>query len=300
MRVRYECYTEIVTYLQALIIGMLQGITELFPISSLGHSVILPQLVGWSIDQNSPIFLTFLVATHTATALVLFFFFLKDWLLVLKGMWVSLKERAIEAGGPYAKLGWMLVVATIPAGILGLLFQDTFKSLFASPRLVAVVLILNGVMLWSADILRKKRAAQEVISQEMSDARIAERSWWQATKVGLLQVLALVPGFSRTGSTITGGLLVGLSYEDAARFSFLLATPIIGAASLLKLPELVTTQGEAMFIGQTLVGAVAAGLCAYVSVRFLLKYFETKKLRPFAVYCIAIGALASLLFFLHG
>jgi len=285
------------TYLQTIIIGAFQGITELFPVSSLGHSVILPQLLGWHIDQNNPIFLTFLVATHTATALVLFLFFFDDWMLIFKGMWISLKERAIEAGGHYAKLGWLLVIATIPAGIIGLLFQDVFKSLFASPRIVAVVLIINGIMLWSADVLRKRKHAGSENTSETSADRIAQRSWWQAIKIGFWQVLALVPGFSRTGSTITGGLLVGLSYEDAARFSFLLTTPIIGAASILKVPELFTTSGEKMFIGQTIAGACAAGLFAYLSVRFLLKYFETKKLWPFGVYCVAIGAIASLLLF---
>ncbi len=284
------------TYLQTLVIGAFQGITELFPVSSLGHSVILPSLLGWHINQSNPIFLTFLVATHTATALVLFFFFWNDWMKIFRGMWISLKERAIDAGGPYAKLGWMLVVATIPAGILGLLFQQSLAELFASPRLVAGVLVLNGTMLWSADILRKKKKIETETVGEQSDIRIAKNSWRQTVKIGLMQVLALVPGFSRTGSTITGGLLAELSYEDAARFSFLLATPIIGAASVLKIPELFTTPGEAMFLGQTVAGAVAAGIFAYLSVKFLLKYFETKKLWPFAVYCIAVGIIASILF----
>ncbi len=288
------------TFFQSIIIGAFQGITELFPVSSLGHSVILPTLLGWNIDQSNPIFLTFLVATHTATALVLFFFFFDDWKKILRGMWVSLRARRIDggdaaAGGAYAKLGWMLVVATIPAGILGLLFQDALKNLFASPSLVASVLILNGVMLWSADALRKRKiTAPEYSHQgEASDIHVANQSWPQAIKVGLMQVLALVPGFSRTGATITGGLLAGLSYEDAARFSFLLATPIIGAASLLKVPELFTTPGETAFLWPTLAGAAAAGVFAYLSVRFLLKYFETKKLWPFAVYCVAIGIIAS-------
>jgi undecaprenyl-diphosphatase len=283
------------TFLQSIIIGAFQGITELFPVSSLGHSVILPPLLGWHINQADPIFLTFLVATHTATALVLFFFFWDDWMKILRGMWLSLRARTIDAsdtnaGGPYAKLGWMLVVATVPAGILGLLFQDTLAKLFALPQLVAGVLILNGVMLLGADALRKRKITDE--TKEAGDIRIARRSWSQAVKVGLLQTLALVPGFSRTGSTITGGLLAGLSYEDAARFSFLLATPIIGAASLLKIPELFTTPGETAFLWPTLAGALAAAIFAYFSVRFLLKYFETKKLWPFAVYCIAIGIIA--------
>lgn len=290
-----NCYTRVMTYLQALVIGVLQGVTELFPISSLGHSVILPQLLGWGINQSNPTFLAFLVATHAATALVLFLFFFKDWMLILRGMGISLKERAVEAGGPFAKLGWLLVVGTIPAGIVGLVFQDALRNLFASPRIVAIVLILNGIMLWGADILRKKERIGGGNSNGASDLRIAKCSWWQAIKIGFLQVLALVPGFSRTGSTITGGLLAGFSYEDAARFSFLLATPIIGAASLLEIPELFTAPGERMFIGQVVVGSLAAGLFAYFSVRFLLKYFETKKLWPFAVYCIAVGAIAFLL-----
>lgn len=284
------------TYLQALIIGAFQGITELFPVSSLGHSVILPGLFRWSINQHDPIFLTFLVATHAATALVLFFYFFKDWRRIISGMARSLKERDIRAGGTHGMLGWLLAVATIPAGICGLLFQDFFQGLFASPRLVAGVLILNGVMLLGADALRKRRSAEKGKRETVVDEHIAKITWWQALKIGLLQLVSLIPGFSRTGSTITGGLAIGLSYEDAARFSFLLATPIIGAASLLKLPELFTAHGEAMFLGQTLLGAIVAALFAYFSTRFLLKYFETEKLWPFAIYCIAVGVLASIFF----
>ena len=287
------------TYIQAIIIGMFQGITELFPVSSLGHSVILPNLLKWTIDQNNPIFLTFLVTTHFATALVLFLFFFKDWKLIFYGILVSFKKRDLEAGGHYGKLGWMLIVATIPAGILGLLFQENLKGLFASPKIVAFILILNGIMLWVADMLSKRTLSTKTISKEESAIRIAKSSWSQVIKIGCLQALALIPGFSRTGSTITGGLLTGLSYEDSARFSFLLATPIIGAASLLKIPELFTTPGENMFIGQTIIGSLVAGLFAYISVRFLLRYFETKKLWPFGLYCIAIGAV-SFLFLMLG
>lgn len=286
------------TYLQAVVIGVFQGITELFPVSSLGHSVILPQLFGWSIDQQNPIFLTFLVATHAATALVLFLYFLNDWKRILVGMARSFRARTIDAGGYYGRLGWLLVVATIPAGIFGVLFQDQLQQFFASPQLVAGVLIVNGFMLLGADRLSKRKMAKERsdFRNDVSDERIAKLSWWQGIKVGILQILALIPGFSRTGATITGGLGVGLSYEDAARFSFLLATPIISAAALLKLPGLFTTPGESIFIGQTLAGSIAAGVFAYLSVRFLLNYFETKKLWPFGLYCIAIGAIASLIF----
>ncbi|MCL6096732.1 MAG: undecaprenyl-diphosphate phosphatase [Patescibacteria group bacterium] len=282
-----------ISYPQAVVFGLIQGITELFPISSLGHSVILPKVFNWNINQNDPFFLTFLVATHAATSLILFIFFRKDWRRIILGIIRSLKEREIKATDADAKLGWLLVTATIPAGILGLLFEEQLKTLFASPNVVAFVLMLNGLLLFGAEILRRKTKEETAMG---SDERIARISYSKAIKVGLMQSLALIPGFSRTGATITGGLLVGLSHEDAARYSFLLATPIIGAAAFLKLPEL-NTQGESAFIGRALVGALFAAIAAYLSVRFLIKYFEAKNLTPFAVYCIVIGGLTSLLFF---
>ena len=280
-------------YFQAIIFGLLQGITELFPISSLGHSVILPSILHWHIKQNDPFFLTFLVATHTATALVLLLFFWKDWVKIVAGLFRSLKEREIREHDIYAKLAWLLVVSTIPAGVLGLLFEDPLKTLFASPRLVAFVLLLNGIMLFLVEFLRKK-SKSENHDQQHSDKKIAKLSWKQTIYVGLLQCLALIPGFSRTGATLTGGLLSALSHEDAARFSFLLATPVIGAAALLKLPELFTTTEQA-YIGQILVGSITAAIGAYVSVKFLVKYFKTQTLRPFAIYCIVVGIIVSLL-----
>lgn len=283
------------SYFQAIIFGLLQGVTELFPISSLGHSVILPKLLGWHINQNDQFFLTFLVATHTATALVLFFFFFKDWKRIFFGFFRSLKEREIKESDTDAKLAWLLVVATIPAGISGLLLEDPLKALFASPQLVAGVLLINGIMLFGAEQLRKKNINKKQTEQG-SDNRIAKLHWMQAVKVGLLQCIALIPGFSRTGATMTGSLLVGLGHEDAARFSFLLATPIIAAASILKLPELLTPKASS-YVGQTLVGAITAGIAAYLSVKFLTKYFETKKLTPFAIYCVVVGVFVSLLFF---
>lgn len=282
------------TYLQAIIFGLLQGVTELFPISSLGHSVILPKLVGWHINQNDQFFLTFLVATHAATAIVLFFFFWKDWKRIVIGLFRSLKEREIKESDKDAKLAWLLIVATVPAGILGILFEESLKSLFASPQLVAGVLIVNGLMLFGAEQLRKKNLKTEQ-TEKGSDVRIAKLTWAQAIKVGLLQTIALIPGFSRTGATITGSLLVGLSHEDAARFAFLLSTPIIGAAAALKLPELATS-AEIPFVGQTIIGAIASGIAAYLSVKFLTKYFETKKLTPFAIYCALVGGVVSLVF----
>ncbi|MBI3342365.1 undecaprenyl-diphosphate phosphatase [Candidatus Curtissbacteria bacterium] len=281
------------TFTQAILFGIVQGITELFPISSLGHSVILPGLLGWHVNQSDPFFLTFLVATHAATALVLFLFFIRDWKLIILGLIRSLKEREIKESDTYAKLAWLLVIGTIPAGALGLLFEESLKKLFASPQLVAGTLIINGLILIAAEVLRRKK--KENI-QTGSDMRIAKLSWLQAIKVGCMQAIALIPGFSRTGSAITGGLLVGLSHEDSARFSFLLATPIIGAAAILKLPELANQQ-EASMLPQILVGAVFAGIFAYLSVKFLTKYFETKTLAPFAIYCIIAGVVSLLILF---
>ncbi len=282
------------TYLQAIILGLVQGITELFPISSLGHSVILPSLFGWQVNQKDPTFLIFLVATHAATALVLFLFFFADWRRIINGFLRSLKNREVSENDPDAKLAWLLVIGTIPAGILGLLFDEKLKDLFASPQLVAFVLIFNGLMLYSAELIKKQSGNLEVgyISDTESDRRIARLSWPKTIKIGLLQCVALIPGFSRTGSTITGGLLVGLNHEDAARFSFLLATPIIGAAAVLKLPEL-ASQANQQAIGPILIGALCAAIAAFFSVKFLTKYFEKSTLKPFAIYCIVAGVLLS-------
>jgi undecaprenyl-diphosphatase len=278
-------------YGQAIILGLLQGFSELFPISSLGHSVILPRLLGWDIHQNDDFFITFLVATHLATALVLLGFFWKDWVRIVTGIGRSLRDRQIAPDDADAKLGWLLVIGTIPAGVLGLLLEHPLRSLFASAASAAIFLMVNGVMLYGAERLRRRAPAREVGD---SDERISDRlSWREAIAVGTAQALALIPGISRTGVTMGGGLLAGLSHEDAARYSFLLATPIIGAAAVLKLPELFGEQGNGVR-GPAFVAALCAALTAYLSVRFLLRYFETQRLTPFAIYCVAAGAAVSI------
>jgi undecaprenyl-diphosphatase len=276
---------ELISYSRALVIGLLQGVSELFPISSLGHSVILPRLLGWNIHQNDPYFITFLVATHLATALVLLWFFRRDWAEILKGLGRSLRDREIAPGDDHAKLGWLLVVGTIPAGILGLLLENKMRSVFASSLSAAIFLTLNGVLLFGAEQLRKRAPQVDV----EDDARIARQVGWpQAFIVGAAQTLALIPGFSRSGATMGGGLLVGLSNKDAARFAFLLATPIIGAAAILKLPQLFGHDGNGVR-GPALVGALGAAVTAYLAVRFLMRFFETRTLTPFAVYCFFAG-----------
>jgi undecaprenyl-diphosphatase len=281
----------LVSYGQAVLLGLLQGFSELFPISSLGHSVILPRLLGWDIHQNDDFFVTFLVATHLATALVLLGFFWRDWVRILRGLGRSLRNREIGADSD-ARLGWLLVVGTVPAGLLGLLLEHALRDLFASGRSAAFFLIANGVMLYGAERLRRRAPVAQ--TADRSDERIARQvSWRGALAIGAAQAVALVPGFSRSGATMAGGLAAGLSNEDAARFAFLLATPIIGAAAILKLPDLFGASGDGVR-GPALVGAVCSAATAYLAVRFLMRYFETNRLTPFAAYCVAAGVAASL------
>jgi undecaprenyl-diphosphatase len=279
-----------ISYFQSVVLGLLQGVSELFPISSLGHTVILPSLFGWNIHQDKPYFLTFLVALHLATAIVLLGFFWQDWVRIVKGLGRSLRDREIT--DPDARLGWLLVVATIPAGILGLALQDYLRNLFASPEYASIFLALNGVMLYGAELLRRRAP----VVAEDDDERIAQTVGWpQSVAVGAAQSIALIPGFSRSGAAMGGGLLVGLSHKDAARFAFLLATPIIFAAAVLKLPDLAGSQGDGVR-GPALVGALCSALTAYLSVRFLMRYFETRTLTPFAVYCLCAGTACAIYF----
>ncbi|QEC47573.1 undecaprenyl-diphosphate phosphatase [Baekduia soli] len=284
-----------ISYAQAIVLGLLQGAAELFPVSSLGHSVVLPRLLGWDIHQNDDYFLTFLVATHLATALVLLGFFWRDWVRIVKGLGRSLRDREIHPSDTDAKLGWLLVVGTVPAGLLGLLLEHALRKVFASPQSAAAFLVLNGLMLLGAEHLRRRAPGPDPLLPD-GDARIVARLRWRdALSVGAAQAVALLPGLSRSGASMGGGLLVGLSNEDAARFAFLLATPIIGAAALLKLPDLAGSAGDGIR-GPALAGAVGAAFTAWFSVRFLMKYFETNRLTPFAYYCLGIGVVLSIVF----
>jgi undecaprenyl-diphosphatase len=284
---------EPISYLQAIILGALQGISEPFPISSLGHAVLLPKLFGWDIHQNDDYFLTFLVATHCATALVLFLFFLDDWKRIWFGFVRSVKGRATPRDLD-ARLAWVIIIGTIPAGILGVALEHKLRSLFASPTSAAIFLTINGVLLLAVERFRR-RPPRPGDGEGDGDERIAKMGFRQALGIGAAQALALIPGISRSGVTMGGGLLAGLSNEDAARYAFLLATPVIGAAGVLKLPELFGSAGDGVR-GQALVGAIAAAITTWAAVKFLLRYFETSRLTPFGFYCVGAGIFCLIVF----
>jgi undecaprenyl-diphosphatase len=283
-----------ISYLQAIVLGLVQGVAEPFPISSLGHAVILPRLLGWDIHQGNDFFLTFLVATHLATALVLLGFFWRDWVRIVTGLLRSLRTRSLAEDDSDARLGWLLVVGTIPAGVLGLALEHPLRSLFASAASAAAFLVVNGILLLAFEHLRRRAPG---VGDEPGDAdrRLARLTWRQALAIGTSQAAALIPGISRSGMTMGGGLVAGLSNEDAARYAFLLATPIIGAAAVLKLPDLLGSQGDGVR-GPALVGALCAAATTYLAVRFLLRFFETNRLTPFGIYCIVAGVACTLVF----
>lgn len=301
------------TYLQAVVIGVLQGVTELFPVSSLGHSVLVPALIGGSwkhlvtesstaTSETSP-YLAFIVALHVATAVALLVFFRREWVRIIRGFFTSLgpsaRARRIVADDPDSRLAWLLVVATIPVGITGLVLEHTFRTIFAKPVAAAIFLTVNGLILFVGEALRRRAGATEPVREggdvvvggdlpDSSRTSLSSLDYKEAGVIGLFQTLALLAGISRSGITMVGGLVRGLNHEDAARFSFLLATPIILAAGVLKLPTLAGTAGDHIH-GQLVVGFIVAGLSAYAAVRFLDRFFRTRTLTPFAIYSLVAG-----------
>jgi undecaprenyl-diphosphatase len=290
----FRAMHEPITYFQAVVLGIVQGIAEPFPISSLGHSVVLPHLFGWNLHQDKPYFLSFLVGTHVATALVLIGIFLKDWVEIIRGLLRSLATRRVPREDTHARLGWLLVVGTIPAGIIGLALEKPLRTLFAAASAAAAFLIVNGIALLLFERLRT-RPPRPGDYRGDADERLAKLGWAQAIGIGTAQAFALLPGISREGFTMGGGLLAGLSNEDAARYSFLLATPVILAAGLLKLPQLLGSAGDGVR-GQTLVAALCAAVSTFFAVKFLLAYFKTNRLTLFGIYCIGLGVVSSIVF----
>jgi undecaprenyl-diphosphatase len=327
-----------ISYLEAIVIGALQGVSELFPVSSLGHSVLFPALVGgrWATDlsvvgNDSP-YLAVLVAMHVATALALIVFFWSDWVRLVGALFGSIRRRRIRT--PDERLVWLLVLATIPVGLAGLVLEHALRSTLGKPTPAGIFLALNGLVLYAAERMRRggakvadgpapdtaadtaadvdPSAPTQVIDMSGpdtvvlsglvdtltaggdADRRLARLSAREAVLIGATQILALLPGISRSGITIVGGLCRGLRHDDAARFAFLLSTPVILAAGVLKVPSLFTPQYHSV-LGPALAGSLVAGGCAYLSVRFLTSYFETRTLKPFAIYCLAAG-LGSLVY----
>ena len=317
------------SYLQAFVIAVVQGVTELFPISSLGHSVLIPAWIGGSwhtlVTQSSQatseksFYLAYIVALHCATAFALLWYFRADWVRIIRGFFHSLtrgvRQRRLTVEGRDERLAWMIVIATIPVGLTGVALEHTFRTIFAKPIAAAVFLFINGLVLFGGERLRRRQPAlvasptaasradeappvetrtdgargADIAAGRAADARITKLSFRDALYIGALQIAALFAGISRSGVTMVGGLWRGLDHEDAARFGFLLATPAILAAGLLKLPSLGGSAG-AHIHGQIALGVVVAGVAAYLSVRFLMRYFQTRTLTPFAIYCVVFGA----------
>jgi undecaprenyl-diphosphatase len=270
------------TLIQALVIAILQGATELFPVSSLGHAVILPKLLGWSIDQKAPEFLPFLVVLHLGTAAALLLYFWRDWLGFARGV----LGRGINAASE-RRTFILVCVATLPAVVLGFALEHILRNFFGSPALAAAFLIVNGGVLFFGE--RIKHAGSKSIN---------EIGWKAALVIGAAQALALIPGISRSGATMVGGVLAGLTHKDAARFSFLLATPVIAGAGVLEVPKMLKLAHDgatAIDMGTSLIAGAAAGIVAWVSVWALMRYFkknEIDALNPFAYYCWAAGAIS--------
>src|SRR6201996_4966057 len=295
------------TYLQAVVIGLIQGITELFPISSLGHTVLIPSWLGGSwgtlVRQESRAespYLAFVVGLHLATAVVLLGVYARTWVRVIRGFVTSIARREVRSADQ--KLAWLIVVATIPVGLAGLVLEHPFRVLFAKPLAAAIFLMINGVILFTGEILRR-RAVRPIPGQpaepgdpdalidEAAEGRLAGVGIKNALWIGASQILALFAGISREGVTMVGGLARGLDHEDAMRFSFLLSTPVILAAGALKLSDLTGSLGAGVR-GQIIAGSVAAAATSLLAVLFLARYFPTRTPVPFPIYCL-LARLAS-------
>jgi undecaprenyl-diphosphatase len=271
-----------------LFLAALQGATELFPVSSLGHAVVVPALLHLNVDPAAPSFVPFLTLLHLGTGFALLFLYRDQWWRIVRGFVTAAVSGRIATSDE--RLAFLLVVGTIPAGVIGFLLENPLKSLFAQPRTAALFLLVNGGILAAAEILRRgqerRRGSGHGGGREERFGRVEELSFTRAGVVGLFQVSSLLPGISRSGVTMAGGLVAGLRHGEAVRFAFLLATPIILAAGLLEVPQL---PGSGAPLGLYSGGAVLAGVIAYASARLLVKYFEIGRLDPFAGYCAALG-----------
>jgi undecaprenyl-diphosphatase len=272
--------------LQAIVIAVLQGATELFPVSSLGHAVVLPALLHWSVDQRAPEFLPFLVMLHLGTATALLAYFWRDWWALATGVLGLADTHQVRES---RRVFVLIVIATIPAVILGFVAEKFFRGLFGSPAVAAAFLVVNGGLLIFGEKVRG-RGHRPLTTLNAMDA----------LAIGCWQCTALIPGISRSGATIVGGLLRGIDHEDAAHFSFLIATPIIFGATALEVPKLLHASVPPGVLSVSVLAAVVAGVTAFASTAFLMRYFrqhDSWALNPFAYYCfvVGVGSLALLL-----
>lgn len=272
--------------LYLILLAILQGVTELFPISSLGHSVLIPALLHWPIDRDAPWFLPYIVVLHLGTAAALFIYFWRDWRGLLGGLWTARGGT----GNPEARLFWLLVCGTLPAAFLGLVLEHKVREMFGGFTVAATFLFLNGLVLIAGDHFKSRSSAQPLETM----------GWGKAFLIGCAQALALIPGMSRSGVTLVAGLMGGLDYAASARFSFLLATPIIGAAGVLELPKLLHQHATLPpgLPAIIILGGVLAGIFAWLSAWFLMRYFKTRELaalKPFGIYCLVAGVVAMII-----
>ncbi len=286
---------EAISYFQAIVLGVLQGVTELFPISSLGHTVLFPTLFGWNklVDaQSEPesFWLALVVMLHVGSALGLLVYFWREWVKIIRAFFRTLRTRRVETSTE--RLAWLIIAASIPAGILGIVFEHQLRTLTAKPELAAIFLMLNGLLLFGAERYRRRAEVRELAIREGAKPDGAREldtlEYREAFVIGAAQSTALIAGISREGVTMGAGLVRGMDHSDSARFAFLLATPIILAAGLFKLPDLLGHLGDGIR-GQAAVACISAAVTAVFTVGFLMRWFKTKTLMPFAIYCLVFG-----------
>ncbi len=284
-----------ISYFQAVVLGALQGVSELFPISSLGHTVLFPTLFGWNElvkaqSERESFWLALVVMLHVGSALGLLAYYWRDWVQIVRAFLHTLATRRIETSTE--RLAWLIVTASVPAGIIGLVLEHSLRTLTAKPEIAAIFLMVNGCVLLAAERFRRRAEVRELAVREGAKPDGARKldtlEYREALVVGVAQSTALVAGISRDGVTMGAGLARGLDHSDSARFAFLLATPIILAAGVFKLPDLLGHNGDGVR-GQALVACAAAAVTAVITVRFLVGYFKTRTLTPFAVYCLLFG-----------
>lgn len=288
------------SFFQAIVIGVFQGVAELFPVSSLGHTVLIPKLFGWndlvtSQTDSESFYLAFIVGLHVANALALLVFFWRDWVRIIKAFFATLSKRRVETSSE--RLAWLIIVASIPTGIIGLVLEHKLRTLLAKPLSAAIFLVINGLILFAGERVRRQAAVREMAARQGggdpdTDGRPGRRldtlAYREAGVIGIFQSLALIAGISRDGIAMVAGLVRGLSHEDAAKFAFLLATPIILAAGVYKIPDLTGPNGAGVR-GQVLVGSVVTFFVSLATVRYLSQYFKTRTLTPFAIYSVVFG-----------